>query len=114
MNWKKARFMEQRLGDEFDAIIVGVTQAGLFVELFDLFIEGLVPLSSFSSERFDYRENLRALVGARSKRQLTLGDRIRVRADRVSFDDMRTEFSWLGESATLTKVDKAKKHRDRG
>jgi ribonuclease R len=98
LDWKKARFMEQRLGEEFDAIIVAVTQFGLFVELLDLFIEGIVPLASFGRERFEYRENLRAFVGSRSKKRLAIGDRVRVRADRVAYPETRTEFSWVGDA----------------
>jgi ribonuclease R len=100
LDWKKARFMEQRLGEEFDAIIVAATQYGLFVELLDLFIEGIIPLDSFGRERFEYRENLRAFVGARSKKKLAIGDRIRVRADRVAYPETRTEFSWLGDAGS--------------
>jgi ribonuclease R len=98
LDWKKARFMEERLGEEFDAIIVAVTPFGLFVELLDLFIEGIVPLASFGRERFEYRENLRAFVEARSKKKLAIGDRVRVRADRVAYPETRTEFSWMGDA----------------
>ena len=98
LEWKKARFMEERLGEEFDAIIVAVTQFGLFVELLDFFIEGIVPLESFGRERFEYRENLRALVGSRGKKRLAIGDRVRVRADRVAYPETRTEFSWVGDA----------------
>jgi ribonuclease R len=100
LDWKKARFMQERLGEEFDAIIVAVTPFGLFVELLDLFIEGIVPLASLGSEHFEYRENLRAFVTPRGKKRLTIGDRGRVRADRVAYPETRTEFSWLGEAAS--------------
>ena len=95
MDWKKARFMEERLGDEFDAIVVSVTRYGLFVELLDLFVEGFVPIESFQDEPYYYRENLQSLIGRRSKRRFGLGDRLRVRADRISWDRMRAEFSWV-------------------
>jgi ribonuclease R len=95
LNWKRARFMEERLGEQFDAIIVSVTPFGLFVELLDLFIEGIITLESFGRERFEYRENLRAFVGPRGKKKLAIGDRIRVRADRVAYPETRTEFSWV-------------------
>jgi ribonuclease R len=98
LDWKKARFMEERLGEEFAAIIVAVTQFGLFVELLDLFIEGIIPIESFGRERFEYRENLRAFVGPRGKKRLTIGDHVRVRADRVSYPETRTQFSWVGDA----------------
>ena len=97
IDWKKARYMEDRLGDEFDAIVVSVMRFGLFVELEEIFVEGLVPIESFTGERFVYRENQQALVGERSRRRFGIGTRMRVRADRISYDRMRPEFSWVGE-----------------
>ena len=66
----------------------------MFVELIDLFVEGLIPIESLPG-RFQYRESARSLINQRTKLQLTLGDRIRVRADGVSSDGMRAEFSWV-------------------
>ena len=97
IDWKKARYMEERLGDEFHAIVVSVMRFGLFVELEEIFVEGLVPIESFTGERFVYRENQQALVGERSRRRFGIGTRMRVRADRISYDRMRPEFSWVGE-----------------
>jgi ribonuclease R len=94
IQWKKARFMEERLGDEFDALVIQVTKTGLFVELLDLFVEGLVPIESLPG-RFQYLESTRALINQRTKLKLALGDRIRVRAAGIRFDGMRAEFSWV-------------------
>ena len=94
INWKKARFMETRLGDEFHAIIIQVTKAGLFIELTDLFIEGFIPIESLPG-RFQYRENLRALINPRTKKQLGLGDSVEALAVRVPHGEMRPEFSWV-------------------
>ena len=116
MDWKKARFMEGRLGDEFDAIVVSVTRYGLFVELLDLFVEGFVPIDSFQDEPYYYRENLRSLIGRRSKRRFGLGDRLRVRADRIAWDQMRAEFSWVDSDtgAEKAKPGRRKSKRRRG
>jgi ribonuclease R len=94
IQWKKARFMEERLGDEFDALVIQVSKAGLFVELLELFVEGLVPIGSLPG-RFEYRESARVLVNPRTKFKFCLGDRLRVRADGITFDGMRAEFSWV-------------------
>jgi ribonuclease R len=111
LDWKKARFMEERLGDEFDAIVVGVIRHGLFVELRELFIEGFIPIDSFARERFFHNESQRAIVGERSKRRFTLGDPIKVRADRVSWDEMRPEFSWVDVEEGPKRQ---RRHRERG
>ncbi|MGH9534913.1 MAG: ribonuclease R family protein [Terriglobales bacterium] len=83
MDWKKVRFMEERLGQQFAAMILHVTKAGFFVELVDLFIEGFVPLSALEDDRYVLRPGARELVGERSKRRYKLGDRLEVLVDRV-------------------------------
>ncbi len=97
MDWKKARFMEEHLGDEFEGIVVNVMRFGLFVELLDLFIEGLVPIETLTGDRYTWRENQRAIIGDRKKRKFSVGDRLRVRVDRVEADRHRVLFSWLPE-----------------
>ncbi len=103
LDWKKAKFMEERLGDEFEGLIVAVTERGLWVELQDLFVEGFVPLDSFTGETFLYRENMRAIVGSRTKRKYKMGGRVLLRLDRIAWDRLRPEFTCLdyasGESA---------------
>lgn len=101
LDWKRARFMEERLGDEFKALITSVGESGFWVELEELYIEGLVPIDSIEGDFFEYRERLRAIVGTRSKRRYGIGDRVRVRCDRVSFDQRRTEFSVLRTVDTI-------------
>ena len=78
MEWKKIRFMRERVGDEFEALIVSVTKFGFFVELMDMFIEGLVPIATLTGDRYTYRENTKQIIGERSKKKYSLGDRVRV------------------------------------
>src|SRR5690349_8112671 len=93
MEWKKAAFMAGRIGEEFDALLISVTKHGLFVELVDLFVEGFVPLDSLEGDRYVYREKLRAVVGERSKHAYGLGDRVRVRLDRIERAGNKLQFS---------------------
>jgi ribonuclease R len=93
INLKKVAFMAQHLGDEFDALLISLTKHGFFVELIDLFVEGFVSLESLEDDRYIYRESLRAAVGRRSNKAYRLGDRIRVRLDRVDPTENRMEFS---------------------
>ncbi len=53
------------MGDEFDGLIISVTKFGFFVELNDLFVEGLVPLSSLTDDRYFFHENTREIIGQR-------------------------------------------------
>ena len=96
IDWKKAKFMEQRMGDEFEAMITSVAEPGMWAELADLFVEGFVPVESIAGERFGFRENLRAMVGRRTGRKYGLGDRILVRVDRIEWDRLRPELTCLG------------------
>ena len=93
MEWKKMKFMEERIGEEFDGLIVSVTKFGLFVELSDMFIEGLVPIGSLTDDRYQYHENTRQIIGQRSRRSFSLGDPIRVLVDRIDRMQRRIQFS---------------------
>jgi ribonuclease R len=119
MDWKTAQFMEQHLGEEYDALIISVQKYGCFVELFEVFVEGLLPISALeeaAGTRVVFREADHAIVslpgGAESARggrrrntpgrgrgtkpkQLTwsLGDKVRVRAERIDPMRKRVEFA---------------------
>ena len=96
INLKKVAFMTGHLGDEFDALLISLTKHGFFVELMDLFVEGFVSFESLEDDHYVYRESLRAAVGRRSGNANRLGDRIRVRLDRVDPTENRMEFSVVG------------------
>ena len=104
MEWKKAKFMEQHIGDDFDGLIVSVTKFGMFVELNDLFIEGLVPLATLLDDRYIYHENTRQIIGQRSRKTYSLGDPIRVFVDRIDAMQKRIQFGVVEvEEAPLKK-----------
>jgi ribonuclease R len=83
LEWKKASFLRDRLGEEFDALIISVTKFGFFVELTDLFIEGLVPAETLNDQPYLFHERERAWVGQRTRRRFRIGDRLKVRLDRL-------------------------------
>ncbi len=91
--WKKVKFMIDRVGDEFGALIISTTRFGFFVELEELFIEGLVPLDTLPGDRFVYHENTRKIIGERSRKQFSIGDTVRVRLDRVDAVEKKLQFS---------------------
>src|SRR6202035_5733365 len=92
VEWKKVKFMIDRVGDEFAALIISTTRFGFFVELEDLFIEGLVPMDTLPGDRFTYHENTRRIIGERSRRQYSIGDEVRVRLDRVDAVEKKLQF----------------------
>ena len=97
IEWKKMKFMEDKVGDDFSALLVSVTKYGLFVELDDLFIEGLVPLGSLADDRYSYHENTRQIIGERSGHAYSIGDRVRVILDRIDRVQRKLQFSILEE-----------------
>ncbi len=97
MEWKKVKFMEDRVGEEFEGLIVSVTKFGMFVELSDMFIEGLVPLDSLIDDRYLYHENTRQIIGQRSRKTYSMGDTIRVIVDRIDRTQRRIQFAVVDE-----------------
>jgi ribonuclease R len=100
VEWKKIKFMRDRVGEAFGGMILNATKYGLFVELDDLFVEGLVPLQSlglFDNDRYSYRENTRQIIGDRWGRKFSVGERVRVILDRVDAVERRLQFSIFDE-----------------
>lgn len=106
MDWKTVQYMEGHLGEEYEALVISVQKFGFFVELIEVFVEGLVPIDRLEETfgaRFRYRESDYAIVseshgrrrGAAEKREFHLGDRLRVRAERIDSFRNRVEFSVL-------------------
>ena len=97
VEWKKIKFMADRVGEDFDALIISVTKYGMFVELADLFVEGLIPLNSLYDDHYTYHENTRQIIGQRSGKTFSLGDRVRVVLDRIDHVERKLQFSLLEE-----------------
>jgi ribonuclease R len=93
VEWKKVKFMEARVGEEFKGLVISATKFGLFVELEDLFIEGLVPIDMLPGDRYTYHENVRKIVGQRTRREFSIGDQVRVSLDRVDAAERKLQFS---------------------
>jgi ribonuclease R len=97
MEWKKAKFMQDRVGEDFDGLIISVTKFGFFVELADLFVEGLVPLATLIDDRYTFHENTREIIGQRSRRAFRLGEKVHVLVDRIDPVEKKIQFALLYE-----------------
>jgi ribonuclease R len=102
VEWKKVRFMQDRVGEEFDGLVLNPTKYGMFVELTDLFVEGLVPIDSLRDDRYTFRENTHEIVGERQGRKFRAGDRVHVILDRILAQERRLQFSIAEEGIQLT------------
>jgi ribonuclease R len=100
---KKIQFMRDKVGEEFDGFITGVTPHGFFVELVELFVEGMVHVTTLPTDYYRYLEKQHALAGEHGRRIFRIGDRTRVRVARVSTERKQIDFV-LAETA-LTPAD---------
>jgi ribonuclease R len=96
VQWKKVRFMADKIGEKFDGYVTGVSPFGLFVELVGPFVEGLVHLSTMLDDDYRYLASAHALHGARSRRVFRLGDRVRVRVLRADAERRLIDFGLAG------------------
>jgi ribonuclease R len=97
MEWKKVKFMQDRVGEDFDGLVTSVTKFGFFVELTDLFVEGLVPLNTLTDDRYTFHENTREIIGARSRKRYHLGQKLRVLVDRIDPVEKKIQFGVVEE-----------------
>jgi ribonuclease R len=86
LQWKKVRFMADKVGDEFDGYITGVTAFGLFIELVEHYVEGLVHISSMADDYYRFLETTHTLRGESTRKVYRLGDRVRVQVVRVDME----------------------------
>ncbi len=88
----RVRFMKDKIGEEFDGVISGVMAFGFFVELRDIFVEGLVRVTSLNDDYYHYYQDKYCLVGERTHRRFRIGDLVRVRVERVDVERRQIDF----------------------
>ena len=111
MEWKKVKFMQDRVGDVYDGLITSVTKFGFFVELTDLFVEGLVPLNTLIDDRYTYHENTREIIGQHSRKIYRIGQQLKVIVDRIDPVEKKINFAVLEEEARPRSKPKSSKRR---
>ncbi len=97
IEWKKVRFMQDHIGEEFAGIVLNVAKFGLFVELDDLFVEGLVPLATLQGDRYRFNEYSRQIIGETSGHRISVGDAVRVILDRIDTLENKLQFALVEE-----------------
>ena len=108
LQWKKVRFMADKVGDVFDGYITGVAPFGMFVELIDHYVEGLVHVSTMADDYYRYREQQHTLFGESTRKTYRLGDRVRVQIVRVDMERRQID---LGLHDVLEKVRRDERSR---
>jgi len=98
VNWLKCEYLLSRVGEEYNGVVVSVTGFGLFVQLTELFIEGLVHITGLPKDYYYHEAAHHRLVGERTKRVFGLGDKLLVRVSRVDLDERKIDFDLVEEN----------------
>jgi ribonuclease R len=116
VEWKKVRFMKDKVGEVFNGFVTGVMPFGLFVELEEFFVEGLVHISSLADDYYLFSEKTHALRGESTSKVFRLGDRLEVRVVRVDIEARQIELAVEGAIARKvpTAEPKAKSSKGKG
>lgn len=113
-DWLKCEYMQDHVGGEFSGVISSVTGFGLFVHLDDLFIDGLVHISTLENDYYQFDAAKQRLIGENSGMQYRLGDKVRIKVEAVHLENKMVDFSLIGSErkprrAGKTAKEKAKK-----
>jgi ribonuclease R len=93
VQWKKVRFMADKVGDEFEGYITGVTAFGLFIELIEHFVEGLVHVSTMADDYYRFVERAHILKGENTGKVYRLGDRVGVQVVKVDMERRQVDLA---------------------
>lgn len=95
LEWKKVIFMRDKVGNEYSGIVTGVAPFGLFVELDEIFVQGLVPVATIGGDFWGYHDREHRLRGESTRRELRLGDKVRIRVESIDEDKHQIELRLL-------------------
>ncbi len=90
--WLKCQYMQGHIGEEFDGVITGVTNFGVFVQITELMTDGLVHVTSLANDYYKYDAGSQRLIGERSGHTFALGSQMRIRVQRVDMDTRKIDF----------------------
>jgi len=107
--WLKAEYMMDRVGDEFDGMITGVTSFGIFVELTGIYVDGLVHVSALGNDYYHFDPAKHRLSGSRTRKSYRLGDTMRVRVVRVDLDEARIDLEPVDRARRVRRGPKTRK-----
>jgi ribonuclease R len=100
---KKMQFMKDKVGEEYDGFITGVIVHGFFVDLVEMFVEGMVHVSTLPRDNYNFVGKQHALVGERTREVFRIGDRVRVRVANVSLEKKQIDFVLVKTSPAAAK-----------
>ena len=105
-SWLKCYFMQDKVGQVFEGTVAGVTGFGLFIELDDIYIEGLLHVTELGNDYFVYDKSKHAMIGERTHLSYRLGDRFKVKVAKVDLETIKIDFTLADSSKSSAKVKK--------
>lgn len=109
IRWLKTEYMMDRVGEEFDAIISGVTNFGVFVELAEIYVDGLVHITALGNDYYHFDAAKQRLIGEHTHKTYRLGDAIRVRLMRADLDETKLDFEPVEQEQSIPRVRRPKR-----
>lgn len=109
ISWLKCEYMIDKVGEEFPGIISSVTSFGLFIELTEIYVEGLVHISNLAQDYFHFDPTSHQLLGEKTGIRYRLGDSVRVKVVRVDLDEKKIDFELVHKQAALSKPKKKRR-----
>ena len=113
VSWLKCEYMMDKIGEEFTGIISAVTSFGFFVELAEIYVEGLVHISNLGQDYFHFDPTSHRLLGERTNTVFRLGDSVKIKVVRVDLDDKKIDFELVRKESSVKKADGSGKPRKR-
>ncbi len=110
MDWLKCEYMQSHIGNQYDGVVSGITNFGLFVRLNEVYVEGLVHVTELGSDYFNYNAAKQKLIGERSGQSFAIGDELKIEVAQVDLEQRKIDFSLID---TLSGSSKATKMSER-
>lgn len=97
IKYKQVEFMSEHIGEEYDAVISGVTEWGLYAEINDNKCEGMIPMRTLQDDYYEFDDANYCIIGRRHRRKFTIGDAVRIRIVRANLDRKQLDFEMVRE-----------------
>src|SRR5690606_18616568 len=107
VSWLKCEFLQDHVGATFDGVVTSVTGFGLFVELKDLYVEGLIHITALPRDYYVYEQAQHRLVGEHTRQVFRLGDELLVQVAAVNLEERKVDFELIETKTRINRISKA-------
>ena len=114
MAWLKCEYMQEEVGNDFEGVVTAVTGFGLFVEIKDVYVEGLVHITALPKDYYHFEAAKQRMVGERTHKVFRLGDQLKVKVVSVNLDDRKIDFELVATIASAKKAKSVKSSKVKG